>query len=415
MVAHERRHVLDEPSWREFAAVRQRRRDDAGHGTQDTRSPAARRASSSAFLARIPSAVFMLQRFLLGARRARILALRAMAALTLAATSDASAQCCLGAQDCDHTAHNGRYRVRATSQTGTGPQAHGPYRFAFAYEERDADGSWRELGAFERSWDTKAHFSMTVCASPTGNGFLLSTSMDDTVVLLSRDGRTLRDLRGDKARADIALWTPKDREPYLVAQVDGQDLRARLFVPFAEAIQERCWSQTDRDYTATQKQRVFAVRDDERRSWLAMLTWSSAQARDEEPRVRAAIAQASSANAEDRERGSAAIVQLGMSARLPLANAILAAKGDNDDELRARLVPVRDRIDQLACGHDAPHRNLDLLAALLSHPDEELRLTAAGQLRHILPKGAEATAAWLRENAARLQWDEASGAFVKKR
>ncbi len=327
----------------------------------------------------------------------------------------ASAQCCLGAQDGEHTSANGLYRVRATSQTGTGPQAHGPYRFAFAYEERDVDGTWRELGSFERSWDTDAHFSMTVCASPTGNGFLLSTSMDDTVVLLSRDGRTLRDLRGDKERADIALWTPEHRSPYLVAQVDGLDLRAQLFVPFAEAIHERCWSQTDRDYTATPEQRVFAIGDEQRRFWLAMLCWSEAQARDQEPRARAAISQASSANAEERERGRAALVQLGMSARMPLANAILAAQGDNDDELRARLVPVRDRIDQLACGHDAPHRNLDLLAALLTHPDEELRTVAAGQLRRILPDGSSPTADWIQRRRESLRWDAASDRFLEKR
>ena len=356
----------------------------------------------------------MLQCFLLGARRARILALRVVAAITIATTSDATAQCCLGAQDCEHVAANHRYRVRAKSQTGTGPQAHGPYRFAFAYEERDADGSWRELGSFERSWDTDAHFSMTVCASPTGNGFLLSTSMDDTVVLLSRDGRTLRDLRGDKDRADVALWTPEHRSPYLVGQVDGQDLRAQLFVPFAEAIHERCWSQTDRDYTEQPKQRVFDVRDEERRFRVAMLTWSDAQALAEAPRVTAAIAQVGSADAQERDRGRAALVALGMSARMPLANAILAAQGDNDDALRARLVPVRDRIDQLACGHDAPHRNLDLLSALLTHSDEELRLTAAGQLRRILPRDAEPNAEWLKAHAASLQWDATTKTYVKK-
>lgn len=326
----------------------------------------------------------------------------------------ATAQCCLGAQDCEHTADNGRYRVRATSQTGTGPQAHGPYRFAFVYEERDAVGSWRSLGSFERSWDTKTHFSMTVCASPTGNGFLLSTSMDDTVVLLSRDSRMLRDLRADKDRADIALWTTKDREPHLVAQVDGLDLRARMFVPFAEAIDERSWSPSDRDYTERPKNRILAIRDEQRRFWIAMLTWSEAQAREEEPRAWAAIAQASSANAEEQERGRAALVALGMSARRPLANAILAAQGDEASQLHARLIAVRDRIDQLACGHDAPHRNLDLLSALLSHHDEELRLTASGQLRRILPKDAEPHAEWLKAHAASLQWDATTETYVKK-
>ena len=341
--------------------------------------------------------------------------MRAAFLLLCLLAAPANAQCCLGAQDCEHIAENGRYRVRATSQTGTGPRSHGPYRFAFVYEALDADGSWRALGSFERRWETDAHFSMTVCASPTGNGFLLSTSMDDTVVLLSRDGRTLRDLRGDKERAEVALWTPTDREPYLVAQVDGQDLRARVFVPFSEAIHERFWSQTDRDYTATPKQRVFAIRHDERRFWVAMLTWSGAQALADEPRVQAAIAQAGSTDAAERERGSETLVHLGISARVPLANAILAARGEEGPPLRARLVAVRDRIDQLACGHDAPHRNLDLLSALLSHPDEELRLTAAGQLRRILPNEAEPTAAWLREHASSLRWDDAKGSFVKLR
>ena len=53
VLAHERRHILQEPARREFATMRQRRRDDAGHEVQNTRSPATRCPSSPVFLVRI--------------------------------------------------------------------------------------------------------------------------------------------------------------------------------------------------------------------------------------------------------------------------------------------------------------------------------------------------------------------------
>ena len=59
----------------------------------------------------------------------------------------ASAQCCLGAQNGESVSDNGRYRVRATSQTGTGPTSHGPYRFTFTFDEKNEAGAWIQRGA----------------------------------------------------------------------------------------------------------------------------------------------------------------------------------------------------------------------------------------------------------------------------
>jgi hypothetical protein len=350
-----------------------------------------------------------------GSRLPFVLRFLAASAIALLAQGSALAQCCLGAQDCDHTSASGRYRVRATSQTGTGPQAHGPYHFAFSYEERDADGSWRKLGAFERSWDTKAHFSMTVCASPTGNGFLLSTSMDGRVLLLGTDGRTLQDAIGGRADAKASLWTHDDREPELHVSVDDESLRGRVFVPFAEVHDERAWSDEDRAYTRVPAHNRFAPGDEVRRFRIAMLAWSEKQGAVEAPRVKAAIAQLRSDDPAIVKSGRDALLELGLSARAPVATAAANATGKSDATFLARLVAVAHRLAELACGHDAPHKNLDLLVATLGHPDSELRAAAAGRLRRILPEGTEPSPAWLEERSGELRWDEEAGAFVKIR
>lgn len=343
------------------------------------------------------------------------LRLLAASALALLAQGRALAQCCLGAQDCEHIADNGRYRVRATSQTGTGPQAHGPYRFAFAYEEKGQDGAWRTIGAFERRWDTDAHFSMAVCASPTGNGFLLSTSMDDRVVLLGKDGRTLQDALCGRANAEGSLWTHDEREPELQVSVEGESLRGRVFVPFAELHDERSWSEEDRAYTRVPARNRFAPGDEASRFRIAMLAWSERQGAVEAPRVEAAIAQLRSDDPAIVKSGRDALLALGASARAPVAAAVANATGDSDATFRARLVAVAHRLDDLACGHEAPHKNLDLLVATLAHPDAEMRAAASGRLRRILPTGTEPSPAWLRERSGELRWDEAAGAFVRIR
>ena len=341
--------------------------------------------------------------------------MRAAFLLLCLLAAPANAQCCLGAQDCEHLAENGLYRVRATSQTGTGPRSHGPYRFAFVYEALDADGAWRALGSFERRWETDAHFSMTVCASPTGNGFLLSSAMDRTVQLISPDGHTLRDVRRNRPHIEAALWNPDDRAPWVQASSKDESRRASLFVPFAELLDERCWSRDERDYVAKPDSLFFAEPEEEHRFRLAMLTWSEKQGAVDAPRAVAAIAKLRSDDDATVATGRAALLELGPSARGPVATAIANATEERDAGIRARLIAVSQRLDELACGHAAPHKNLDLLAAVLAHPHEELRNAAAGQLRRILPKGAEPTAAWLKKHAAELRWDEAEGVFVKTR
>lgn len=338
------------------------------------------------------------------------------AAFSLVTPQQLLAQCCLGAQDSEHLADNGRYRVRAVSQTGTGPTAHGPYRFEFTLEARDRDEAWRTIASFERQWETNAHFSMSVCASPTGNGFLLSTSMDDRVVLLGKHGRVLQDALFDAHEVEASLWVYADCAPDVrFAQEGKESLRAQIFVPFAELHHERAWSKEDRDYTVAPSRQRFVLDDITRRHRLAMLTWSEKQGAVDAPRAEAAIAQVRSDDLAAIAAGRDALIALGMSARAPLADAIARAATEQDAAFRARLAAIATRMEQLACGHDTPHRNLDLLAATLAHPDAEMRLAAAGQLRRLLPKGATITAEWLQKHGSDLTWDDAAGAFLKTR
>ena len=161
----------------------------------------------------------------------------------------ASAQCCLGAQNGESVSDNGRYRVRATSQTGTGPTSHGPYRFTFTFDEKNEAGAWIQRGAFERKWDTRVHFSMTLRALSTGNGFLLSTWMDSTVQLIAHDGRVLHDLRPQWNGIEADYWPPGDQEALVRASGNGASWECAIFEPFCEITSEHTWSQEDRAFT----------------------------------------------------------------------------------------------------------------------------------------------------------------------
>jgi hypothetical protein len=108
-------------------------------------------------------------------------------------------------------------------------------------------------------------------------------------------------------------------------------------------------------------------------------------------------------------------VGLGLSAIAPLDEAIARCRDTQDNAACDRIVAVRQRIASLARGFEAPWRNLELLTQLLAHPEGEVRTVAAGQLRRILPKGAEPTEVWLRQHSSELRWDSAHGAFLDKR
>jgi hypothetical protein len=327
----------------------------------------------------------------------------------------ASAQCCLGAQNGESVSDNGRYRVRATSQTGTGPTSHGPYRFTFTFDEKNEAGAWIQRGAFERTWETDAHFSMTLRALSTGNGFLLSMSMDNTVQLIAHDGSVLHDLRAQRNGVEASLWPPGDRKAHVHASGNGASWECAIFEPFCEITSEHKWSQEDRAYTVPTSAPLFAETERARRFRLAMLTWSEKQGIAERPRAIDAIEQLRVGDAKAQEAATDELVGLGLSAVAPLDEAIARCRDTKDNAACDRIVAVRQRIASLARGLDAPWRNLELLKQLLAHPEGEVRTVAAGQLRRILPKGAEPTEVWLRQHSSELRWDSAHGAFLNKR
>ena len=341
--------------------------------------------------------------------------MRAAFLLLCLLAAPAHAQCCLGAQNGESVSDNGSYRVRATSQTGTGPTSHGPYRFAFTFDEKAEDGAWIERGAFLRSWDTDAHFAMTVRALSTGNGFLLSTSMDNSVQLVAPDGRVLHDLRAQRVGVEALLWPPGDREAHVHASGNGASWECAIFEPFCEVLSEHQWSKEDRAYNVPTTAPLFAEPERARRFRLAMLTWSEKQGIAERPRAVAAIEQLRVGDANAHEAATDELVGLGLSSIAPLDEAIARCRDTKDDTACARLHAARQRIASLARGFDAPWRNLELLTQLLAHPEAELRTVAAGQLRRILPDGSSPTADWIRQHRDSLRWDAASERFLKKR
>jgi hypothetical protein len=152
----------------------------------------------------------------------------------LALTAPLAAQCCLGAQDSDVESHNGRFRIRARSLTGTGPSVHGPYKFNFSYQARDDSGQWQPLGNFERSWDTRDHFSMTVVASSSGNGFALSTSLAPELLFFAPDGRVLGTYVPLPHSTGFHLWPHEPELPYVRSAPDGVHHRWLLFPALAQ-------------------------------------------------------------------------------------------------------------------------------------------------------------------------------------
>src|SRR5262245_28284159 len=147
-----------------------------------------------------------------------------------------AAQCCLGAQNVTATSCDGRFRVEAISRTGTGPTSHGPYCFAFHTLRVGADGKAEPIGAFERSWDTHADFTMQVYVSPTGNGFLLSTSLEEDLLFLSPAGTELRRVHcthGEGVWPHNHLTT--DPLALLVIS-DGGSRRTQLWLPLCQLL-----------------------------------------------------------------------------------------------------------------------------------------------------------------------------------
>ncbi|MEQ1633033.1 MAG: hypothetical protein ABL997_11720 [Planctomycetota bacterium] len=333
--------------------------------------------------------------------------------LALLAWTPLVAQCCNGAQDCVQTSPNSRYRVRAESRTGTGHKAHGPYRFTFTLEE-SVPGTWRELGHFERGFDSRAHFNMSLAVSDSGNGFLLGTSMDRRVVLLSCDGKELADLKPAPAGSIASLWTRSNASYWLRGMREFENRRCDVFVPFGEAMRERENDRAPASGTAppaTPTERWWPPRAVERAFRVRMLTWTPTIGERDREAAAAAIVRLQGDDAGQHELAARSLQKMGWSSVAPIEAATTDAA--TTTAARARLVELRAELDRLACGHRHPWRNLDLLMALRAHEDEAYREASAAQLRRLLPQQPEPSAEWMAEHRDALQWDEKEGHFVE--
>ncbi len=332
------------------------------------------------------------------------------AALFLLCAS-AAAQCCLGAQNQQHTAAGGRFRVTATSQLGTGPGAHGPYRFRFVQERLLGTGDWETVGAFERAWSSKAHFHMTVLASPSGNGLLLKCSMEPDVLLLSPAGDELARLHEPAGSSGQALWPEEPDGVWLEASVRDERRRAALFVPLAliEREQRRGGDpRTPRWEPVDDSSRWWPQRDDR---WIGLrraVRWRPELGAATAAKGMAAVATLGSDDVAAWPQARMALRELGWSAKAPL-EAALAAPGH---AAAGRLRTVHAEILAAACGHEDPWRNLDLLVALAHGPSEDLAADALAQWRSVAPPDAPCRLQWLCENAARLRWEAAAGRYT---
>lgn len=331
-----------------------------------------------------------------------------LAAATLLCGSLA-AQCCRGAQDEEALSENGVYRVLASSLTGTGHRVHGPYHYEFAFQVLGDNGEWRTVSTFERRWDNKRHFAMSMLVSPTGNGFLLQTSLEPALVLYGREGRRLREVRG-RPGMRVGL---EGRETGLYRTVraledrDGkrwQTRKASLFVPMGSAVGAELRREPGGAWQeAPAEDRVFPP-DVEAESWLRrMLHWEERIGERQAAEAEAALRPWISGEEDVLEK----LTDLGLSARPVLEAALAETRGAELDRVREALAALELR----SAGHPAPHRNLELLCALLEHPDEQLAATARSRLLRILPEGVSPDLGWVREHRGRLRWDGESGSY----
>ena len=299
-------------------------------------------------------------------------------------------QCCGGAQNSITHSHDGRFRVEAMSLTGTGHHNHGPYKFRFRTLRIGPNEEIEEIGVFERNWDTDSHFSMTVCVSPTGNGFALGSSLEDPILFFSPNGTILAKLDNYlspnihcRRKSDSPLLHP------LSARTQYGLRTTKVWLPlFHITGPETQWISSQRPNVVVKKRLGIKAVQSEEVSWLLrMLKWRPDVGESEASRVQELIAKSDEAG----------LIDLGLST-MPLVEAELSV------EEQASLRRVQQEIVRRLCGHQDAWRNLDLLVALREHPNSDLRECAEEQLRALLPDG-EPTADWVQENRQHLKWD----------
>ena len=317
---------------------------------------------------------------------------------TISLEAVAVGQCCLGAQNSVTESHDGRFRVEATSLTGTGPRCHGPYKFRFRTLKIGEDGRPDEIGRFEREWDTTAHFNMTVCVSPTGNGFALSSSLEAPVIFFAPDGTILAAIDGH-AQQSIS-WGREGHAPVEYELYGRTRLGSRsttLWLPlFHITGPETQWVSQEQPEQVVTGEKGFKAVDPAELRWLQrMLAWRPETGARQAERVEAMFAKSDEAG----------LIDLGLSA-LRLVESSL------EQQEQEALRRVQQEIIRRLCGHRDAWKNLDLLAALCHHPNEELRSCAKEQLSLLLP-GGEPNAEWIRKNRHHLSWDSKRNVYIK--
>ena len=317
----------------------------------------------------------------------------------------AEPQCCLGATNTEAAAPGGRYTAKAESLTGIGIHAHGPYRYRFT-------GAAARPIDFELAWDNTKHFWMGLHVSPTGNGFLLETSLQDALVAYGPDGSELWRITPAEGETWLHLDTISDDGLFLdvqaYADVEGDRWvarQARVFLPLGLAVGQELHRPPRRHapWEAVPAQdRRFPV-DLARQDWLARaVRWSEAQGQREAAQVEGLLGQLE--GTEDPAPIVARLVELGSSTRLVLA----------ERELSEAAVAVEDGLRRASAGHRWPHRDLDLLLALLAFPEGELATVAWERLSAILPEGTDVDEAQIRARRDAWRWDSALDRYVEK-
>lgn len=343
------------------------------------------------------------------------------------ATVYVPAQCCLGAQDVTSEDVTGSFRVVAKSLEGTGHGIHGPYRYEFRFERHVGDGEWQGLGSFRREFLNREHFAMELHVSPTGNGFLLETSIDPRIVFYGVDGAELvihdappalavgprGGLRVDGGGKLDLIGRFVLREDVSGARWDTS--RADVFLPLAAVVgpQQRREPPSWRWRTVEAHDARFAT-DAEQAEWLArMLHWSPGQGEREAETVEFQLRRVVEEVGEARQDAVTQLIDLGLSARAALRDldTTLAAMevGDVSSGAREALESLRALIERRVGGHEHPWRHLRLLAALRQHPDQGLAASSAARLARILPTDAprerDEQRAWIHAHGAELRWD----------
>jgi hypothetical protein len=296
--------------------------------------------------------------------------------ILLAMAAPAMAQCCLGAQNGKAVSKNGRYKVEATSMTGTGPRFHGPYQFKYTWSELDDTGKFQETHSFEVKYESTNHFRMGVLVSPTGNGFWVETSIAErSLVFYSKTGKKLR---------GYDLQSPVLSEDGLYL-VDGE---TKLFVPFGAPVGE--------------------VLD---RQLKELLQWSPDQG-DKEA-IAKAVKDLDEDDAAVREKASQTILTAGLSAAALEKLIGEAPSVESKDRATRLLEEIRYG---KAAGHDV-WRDLTLLGALLFYPNAEVAALARGRLEKLLPAEGRpafdpaAWREWIESNRGKLRWDEKTQSY----